>query len=192
MKLAWVWFTLAIVVEISRAQKCKARKPKNRHGVEPILLIDKETQLKFDNYLTTIPVLGTEWKVSFYLKYYQNNPNNQGTSTFFMEDSTGNKRPTINGHAGNSRIHVYHFVDGSEKAFTYPLTLNVYHFIEMEQRYISGGNYEFRFSVDGVVIQTSLLTQDIHLRYDVKLYAANKNIPTSPAYIKQLEFVNIF
>uniref|UniRef100_A0A7M5UKQ9 Uncharacterized protein n=2 Tax=Clytia hemisphaerica TaxID=252671 RepID=A0A7M5UKQ9_9CNID len=188
----WFWALLLCYIKslISiEASKCQKKTPENRHGVKPLLIIDGEIQPSTNNYLTTIPILSSEWKITLDIKYIGSNPNCCGTSTLFLKDDDQYIRPIINGYAGTHQIHVYHRINGVDSPIVYTVPLNQYVHVQLEQIYVSNGNYSYTVKVDDVIVTSSILS-DARQLYNVKVYAGHPHLNGSPAFIKQVKIFN--
>uniref|UniRef100_A0A7M5UHV8 Uncharacterized protein n=1 Tax=Clytia hemisphaerica TaxID=252671 RepID=A0A7M5UHV8_9CNID len=170
-------------------KSCLKAKPPNRHGVEPIKFLQNEIRLTKDNRVGYIQRLSTEWKISFKLKYVAHNPPSYGTNTLFLKGTFN--YPAIQGYAGTSKLDITHRISsGINNRFVSDiLTLNKYYSIELEQRYISNGNYKYSIKIDGIE-KHSVINNDAQQIYNVEIYASHHTRIPSPADMKDLEITN--
>ena len=149
-----------------------------------------EIRLTKNNRVGSIRRLSTEWKISFKLKYFANSPPASGTNTLFLGGAFN--FPRIKGHAGTSQLDITHRLAGSaEDRFISDdsLTLNKYYLIELEQSYISNGNYKYSIRIDGVE-KHSVINSGARQIYDVEIYASHPTAEPTPADMKDLEITN--
>ena len=87
-------------------------------------------------------------------------------------------------------IQIFNSVNGNGlHYYELPLPADGELYVEIHQRYVSGGNYRFFVKMNGQEIY-SVINKDARQFYNVEVYASNQWHLACPGYIKNLEFTN--
>ena len=155
------------------------------------------TELVRNKLLSTIPILSTEWIVSFDYKVTRTvwtDCNWLGVLTFTIGqdlDNYGDRTPSLYVRCADRQLVFSSAINGIIAFNKMVLQINsngLYH-IEIHQRYISGGEYRYFIRIDGVEV-VSVVNKDARQFYNVKVYACDPWFDPADGIISNLQHTN--
>ena len=157
-----------------------------------------ETLVEDNKLIAVIPLLSTEWSLSFNLRIFETIGDYSNVIHFTKGaniGSMGDRVPYISTKPLSSELYITtdanHITDLylGGTAGQNVLTLEQKHKIEMSQRYISGGKYRLLTVIDGNVI-SDVINTDARQYHNVQVYAGDPWHPPSNKTISDFQHTN--
>ena len=151
------------------------------------------------NLLTKIPVLSTEWSVTLDFRIHSPIPDSHHLSCNIVHftkggswGSYGDRTPFIGIIETSYKLHITSAINGNhDKNRNIPniLEINQLYHLEVNQRYVSNGEYLYTITLDGEDLM-SIVNSDARQFYNVKVYAGNPWNANCPVYISNFKITN--
>ncbi|XP_066910984.1 uncharacterized protein [Clytia hemisphaerica] len=194
--LAWICQTVC-----DRTQTGEV--PKNNHGFNPAVLIgEEEKEVKRNSLIAIVPILSPEWSVKLDMRWYNETIISSDSryacsilqlSANGLENGYGCRVPFIGMGKNSKKFAISSAVNGNSNHKIPPtppiVNINKTYHVEVQQRYVSNGNYRYDVLIDGVEVY-SVLNTDARQFYNVHVYAGNPWNDPCPVYISNLKLTN--
>uniref|UniRef100_A0A7M5VAD7 Uncharacterized protein n=1 Tax=Clytia hemisphaerica TaxID=252671 RepID=A0A7M5VAD7_9CNID len=160
-----------------------------------------EIQLQKNHLLATIKTLSPEWSITLNVRLYSAIPYGDGIgwcSIILITKGSDNseygyRTPLVELKKTEKTLHFASAINGTSSVaydvVDSPLQINQNYHIQIDQRYVSAGNYQYSVRLDGVVVFETLNT-DARQFYDMKVYAGNPWRDACPVMIRNLHLTN--
>ena len=157
-----------------------------------------ETTLQNNNLLTVIPLISTEWSLTFNLLIFEISTGFGNIIHFTIGDNgnaIGTRNPMIFAEPHKAALQFKSSANGQiqmplNNPNPYPIDLKKKLHIEVHQRYLQGGKYRLYAVIDGKEIK-SYENADARMFHNMKVYVGGDPwYPAAKANISDLEFTN--
>ena len=105
----------------------------------------------------------------------------------------GERIPGVSIKQNSSMVYISHAVNGKANyrvdVEQTENKLNAHHHIEINQRYVSRGDYRYFIKINGTKIH-SVINSDARQFFNVNIYASDDDKASAPGFISNFQFTN--
>ena len=146
------------------------------------------------NLLAELPILSTEWSVSFFIRLIDEEPVSSSILHLTTGDRGGsydNKMPNLYRVKNTDKIQIVYDVNGIQavQLFRYEFVRDEKTKVEIHQRYVKDGIYRVYIMVDNLEVY-STVNNDARQFHNVKIYAGNPFAQSAIAFISDFKYTN--